>query len=119
MPTPHYPTAAVRRALRKLGADIHDARRRRRLPMSVIAELASPLPRGVSPPPREQPIFGSIGDEAPDTWGRRLMQRDERRRAERDGRPVRTLHEVDYLLGVSDETRLGALRFRLAGDDVF
>jgi transcriptional regulator with XRE-family HTH domain len=40
LPTPHRPTAAVRRALRKLGADIHDARRRRRLPMAVIAERA-------------------------------------------------------------------------------
>ena len=38
MPTPHQPPAAVRRALRKLGADIHDARRRRRLPMAVVAE---------------------------------------------------------------------------------
>lgn len=40
MPTPHPATAAVRRTLRKLGADIHDARRRRRLPMSVVAERA-------------------------------------------------------------------------------
>jgi transcriptional regulator with XRE-family HTH domain len=40
MPTPHYPPAAVRRTLRKLGADIHDARRRRRLPMAVVAERA-------------------------------------------------------------------------------
>lgn len=40
MPTPHNPPAAVRRALRKLGMDIHDARRRRRLPMSVVAERA-------------------------------------------------------------------------------
>lgn len=40
MPTPHYPTAAVRRALRKLGEDIRDARRRRRLPMAVVAERA-------------------------------------------------------------------------------
>lgn len=40
MPTPHTPTAAVRRALRKLGADIRDARRRRRLPMAVVAERA-------------------------------------------------------------------------------
>ncbi|MGQ0799663.1 MAG: helix-turn-helix domain-containing protein [Pseudomarimonas sp.] len=40
MPTPHTPPAAVRRALRKLGADIHDARRRRRLPMAVVAERA-------------------------------------------------------------------------------
>ncbi|MER9442249.1 helix-turn-helix domain-containing protein [Mesorhizobium sp. M0340] len=40
MPTPHNPPATVRRALRKLGADIHDARRRRRLPMAVVAERA-------------------------------------------------------------------------------
>lgn len=40
MPTPHNPSAAVRRALRKLGSDIHDARRRRRLPMAVVAERA-------------------------------------------------------------------------------
>lgn len=38
MPTPHNPPAAVRRALRKLGADVHDSRRRRRLPMAVVAE---------------------------------------------------------------------------------
>jgi len=40
MATPHNPPAAVRRALRKLGADIHDARRRRRLTMAVVAERA-------------------------------------------------------------------------------
>jgi transcriptional regulator with XRE-family HTH domain len=40
MPTPHNPPSAVRRALRKLGADIRDARRRRRLPMAVVAERA-------------------------------------------------------------------------------
>lgn len=40
MPTPHHPPAAVRRVLRKLGADIQDARRRRRLPMAVVAERA-------------------------------------------------------------------------------
>ena len=40
MPTPHRPPAAVRRTLRKLGSDIHDARRRRKLPMAVVAERA-------------------------------------------------------------------------------
>lgn len=39
MPTPHRPPAAVRRILRKLGTDIHDARRRR-LTMAVVAERA-------------------------------------------------------------------------------
>jgi len=47
------------------------------------------------------------------------MQRAERRRAERDGRAIRTLTETDYLLGVTDETRLGALRFRWVGDETF
>jgi serine/threonine-protein kinase HipA len=82
-------------------------------------EPALALTRGVFPPPRGQPIFGSIGDSAPDTWGRRLMQRAERRQAERDGRAIRTLTETDYLLGVSDETRLGALRFCWVGDETF
>jgi len=69
-------------------------------------EPALALTRGVFVPQRGQLIFGSIGDSAPDTWGRRLMQRSERRQAEREGRAVRTLSEADYLLGVSDETRL-------------
>lgn len=41
------------------------------------------------------------------------------RQAEREGRAVRTLLESDYLLGVSDETRLGALRFRWVGETGF
>jgi transcriptional regulator with XRE-family HTH domain len=40
MPTPHNSSIAVRRSLRKLGQDISDARRRRNLPASVIAERA-------------------------------------------------------------------------------
>lgn len=40
MPTPHTPSAAARKALAKLGGDIRDARRRRRLPMAVVAERA-------------------------------------------------------------------------------
>ena len=82
-------------------------------------EPALALTRGGFAPPPGQAIFGSIGDSAPDTWGRRLMQRAERRLAEREGRAIRTLAESDYLLGVTDEIRLGALRFRGAGDDAF
>lgn len=47
------------------------------------------------------------------------MQRAERRLAERDGRPVRTPMEAGYLLGVSDVSRLGALRFRRTGEEQF
>ena len=82
-------------------------------------EPALTLTRGVFSTPRNQMIFGSIGDSAPDTWGRRLMQRSERRQAEKEKRAVSTLTEADYLLGVADETRLGALRFRWSDDPAF
>ena len=82
-------------------------------------EPALPLGRGAFAPPADAAIFASIGDSAPDTWGRRLMQRAERRRAEREHRAVRTLQELDYLLVVSDVSRLGALRFRNVGEEAF
>jgi serine/threonine-protein kinase HipA len=82
-------------------------------------EPALTLNRGGFTPVAGAPVFGSIGDSAPDTWGRRLMQRAERRRAEREGRKLRTLMEADYLLGVSDVSRLGALRFRNTGEEQF
>jgi serine/threonine-protein kinase HipA len=59
----------------------------------------------------DTPMFGAIGDSAPDKWGRALMRRMERRRAEREGQAPRTLHEMDYLPLVDDEARAGALRF--------
>ena len=59
----------------------------------------------------DRPMFGAIGDSAPDRWGRALMRRAERRAAEREGRQPRTLFEIDFLLQVDDEARAGALRF--------
>src|SRR5581483_7210428 len=56
-------------------------------------------------------MFGAIDDSAPDRWGRALMRRMERRRAERERQMPRTLREIDYLLLVDDEARQGALRF--------
>ena len=82
-------------------------------------EPALTLNRGAFAPAGGTAVFGAIGDSAPDIWGRRLMQRAERRRAERDGREPRTLMEADYLLGVSDVCRLGALRFRRTGEQEF
>jgi serine/threonine-protein kinase HipA len=58
-----------------------------------------------------QDIFGAIGDSAPDRWGRVLMRRAESKRAKSEKETARTLSEADYLLGVSDELRQGALRF--------
>jgi serine/threonine-protein kinase HipA len=88
-------------------------------PERFSLEPALALTRGTFASPAGLATFGSIGDSAPDTWGRRLMQRSERRLAARDGRTVRTLTESDYLLGVADQTRLGALRFRRAGEGIF
>ena len=59
----------------------------------------------------DMPMFGAIGDSAPDRWGRALMRRMERRRGEREKQTPRTLQEIDYLLLVDDEARQGALRF--------
>jgi len=61
--------------------------------------------------PADQPLFGAIGDSAPDRWGRVLMRRAERRRAETSGVTPHSLREIDYLLMVNDEARQGALRF--------
>ena len=61
--------------------------------------------------PADTPMFGAIGDSAPDRWGRALMRRMERRRAEREGGAPRTLREIDFLLLVDDEARQGAMRF--------
>lgn len=59
---------------------------------------------------------GAFADCAPDQWGRRLITKQIR--ATEHGTP-RTLGELDFLLGVSDVTRQGALRFRRTGSDVF
>lgn len=56
--------------------------------------------------------FGIFLDSCPDRWGRVLMQRRERINAKAEGRSIQTLHESDYLLGVYDGNRMGALRFK-------
>lgn len=56
--------------------------------------------------------FGLFLDSAPDRWGRLLMDRREAQAAREEGRARQTLRESDYLLGVYDEHRMGALRFR-------
>lgn len=64
-------------------------------------------------------LFGSLGDSAPDRWGRLLMSRAARRSADARGETPRFLREVDYLLGVHDYARQGALRFAMEKGGVF
>jgi serine/threonine-protein kinase HipA len=56
-------------------------------------------------------IAGIFADAAPDRWGRTLLERAERVRARSEGRRPRSLGEWEFLLRVSDATRVGALRF--------
>lgn len=67
---------------------------------------------GEQHPPHPASPFGIFLDSAPDRWGRVLMERREAAAAEREQRPMRTLQETDFLLGVHDFTRMGALRFK-------
>ncbi len=64
-------------------------------------------------------LFGAFADTAPDRWGRNLIDKAARLAALEEGRRPGTLDDVDYLLGVSDDTRQGALRFTFAGGDAF
>jgi serine/threonine-protein kinase HipA len=60
----------------------------------------------------EKSNFGLFMDSSPDRWGRALMDRREAIHARLDGRRPRMLWATDYLLGVFDGHRMGALRFK-------
>jgi serine/threonine-protein kinase HipA len=59
--------------------------------------------------PRDKDNFGMFLDSMPDTWGRKLMMR----------RARKSLYDIDFLLGVFDECRMGALRFKFDPDGPF
>ena len=57
--------------------------------------------------------FGIFLDSMPDTWGRTLMKRRAIQKAKDQGHSIPVLYDIDFLLGVYDESRMGALRFKL------
>ena len=63
--------------------------------------------------------FRSFLDSCPDRWGRLLMKRREAALARQEDRRPRVLTELDYLLGVHDFYRQGALRFKETVDGPF
>jgi len=67
----------------------------------------------------DKPNFGLFLDSSPDRWGRVLMKRREAIKARDESRKVKPQKESDFLLGVNDETRKGALRFKLTSDGEF
>lgn len=70
-------------------------------------------------PRDDKPNFGVFLDSCPDRWGRVLMQRREAAIAKQEDRAAKKLLESDFLLGVYDTHRMGALRFNLDNDGPF
>ncbi|MCB9426006.1 MAG: HipA domain-containing protein [Flavobacteriales bacterium] len=68
--------------------------------------------------PNSKSNFGIFLDSMPDTWGRTLMKRREAQFARKNNTIPKKLYDIDFLLGVYDESRMGALRFKreLDGD---
>ena len=62
--------------------------------------------------PNNKKNFGVFLDNMPDIWGRTLMKRRAAQETNQIGQRDKTLYEIDYLLGVYDESRMGALRFK-------
>ena len=62
--------------------------------------------------PNQKENFGIFLDSMPDTWGRTLMKRRESQWVKENNDKPKTLHDIDFLLGVYDESRMGALRFK-------
>ena len=69
--------------------------------------------------PNSKENFGVFLDSMPDTWGRTLMKRRAAQQAKEAGKPAPPLYDINYLLEVYDETRMGALRFKLDKDGPF
>lgn len=70
-------------------------------------------------PKPEAGNFGVFLDSSPDRWGQTLMRRRETLQAKDEQRPARTLYSWDFLIGVQDITRQGALRFRFPDSNTF
>src|SRR5574344_499845 len=60
----------------------------------------------------DKKIFGCFSDCAPDRWGRTLLKRREAIIANKENREPLTFYEIDYILGVNDESRMGGFRFK-------
>ncbi len=80
-------------------------------PDAYALDPALSLVSGQQQTPAGRAMFGAFTDCAPERWGRRVIVRAEHRRALREGRAERSFGEIDYLLGVRDDLRQGALRF--------
>lgn len=69
--------------------------------------------------PKGKENFGLFLDSMPDRWGRTLMKRKAAQSAKKQDKPTPKLYDIDFLLGVHDESRMGALRFKTDPDGAF
>lgn len=69
--------------------------------------------------PCSNSIFGVFADASPDRWGQILLNKKERKLADRESRKPRRLNLSDFLMGVYDECRMGGLRFKSEEDGEF
>lgn len=69
--------------------------------------------------PSDKENFGIFLDSMPDRWGRTLMKRRAAILAKENDEPIPKLYDIDFLLGVQDESRMGALRFKLNPESSF
>jgi len=79
---------------------------------SYPLDPALPLVSGQLQTPENQGIFGAFSDCSPDRWGKMLIRRRYNRNGTGEDPGDQSFGEVDYLLGVRDDLRQGALRFR-------
>lgn len=86
---------------------------------SLVFDPDLMLYKGRQYTPLDKCMFGIFADSCPDRWGRLLMKRREAINAKKEERKPRRLTDVDFLLGVYDETRMGGLRFSVMKDGPF
>jgi serine/threonine-protein kinase HipA len=82
-------------------------------PRAYDLEPALPRGSGIFRPSVGKELFNIFADTAPDRWGQNLLRRQERDRAAAAHEAPRSLGSIDFLFGVKDGLRQGALRFRL------
>jgi serine/threonine-protein kinase HipA len=88
-------------------------------PYSYDLDPALPKSSGMFQTSPGRPMFNAFADSAPDRWGENLMRREERERARVAQTTPRTPLQADFLLGVRDDARQGAIRFREPGTSTY
>ncbi|MGV8859311.1 type II toxin-antitoxin system HipA family toxin [Rhodoglobus sp.] len=64
--------------------------------------------------PANKTLFGVFSDASPDEWGQKVIEANRVILRKRNPELPRVLGEFDYLMGVSDATRMGDIRLRFA-----